>query len=136
MAASSFISRTSSIFIRNFCKSTKSLNNISQSFSLPTSASSSSKSSNFFFQQTRISTHYRLRREALLLNTLHPFHSATAAAFLVSKLPTEVSSSNDAGVLTTSFNAFKNYVILSDLLSKPSLVKLRMSCITCLSNLS
>ncbi|RZC90225.1 hypothetical protein C5167_028319 [Papaver somniferum] len=101
MAASS-ISRTSSIFIRNFCKATKSLNSISQSFTLPTSASSSSKSANFFFTQTRISTPHRLRREALLLNTLHPIHSATAAACLVSKLPTEVSSSNDG--------RFANYV--------------------------
>ncbi|KAI3923835.1 hypothetical protein MKX01_000649 [Papaver californicum] len=102
MAASSSISRTSSIFIRNFCKAAKSLNNISHSFPLPSSASSSSsKSSNFFFQQTRISTPHRLRREALLLNTLHPIHSATAAACLVSKLPTEVSSSNDE---TSSYN--------------------------------
>ncbi|KAI3838891.1 hypothetical protein MKX03_002667 [Papaver bracteatum] len=94
MAAFS-LSRTS-VFVRNFCKSTKSLNNISQSFSLPSSASSSSsKAANFFFTQTRISTPHRLRREALLLNTLHPIHSATAAACLVSKLPTEVSSSND-----------------------------------------
>ncbi|KAI3873035.1 hypothetical protein MKW98_000032 [Papaver atlanticum] len=101
MAAIS-LSRTS-VFVLNFCKSTKNLNNISKSFSLPASASSSSsKSANFFFTQTRISTPHRLRREALLLNTLHPIHSATAAAYLVSKLPTEVSSSNDG--------RFANYV--------------------------
>ncbi|KAI3981429.1 hypothetical protein MKX01_021889 [Papaver californicum] len=88
MAASSSISRTSSIFIRNFCKATKSLNNISQSFSLPTSASSSSsKSSNFFFQQTRISTPHR----GIVFEYFapDPIHNATASACLVSKLPTE-----------------------------------------------
>ncbi|MCL7026257.1 hypothetical protein MKW94_025852 [Papaver nudicaule] len=98
MAASS-ISRTS-VFIRSFCKATKSLNNFSQSLSLP----ASSKSSNFLFQQTRISTPHRLRREALFLITLHPIHSATAAACLVSKIPTEVSTSTDGyGGHTVSF---------------------------------
>ncbi|XP_026460578.1 uncharacterized protein LOC113361598 isoform X2 [Papaver somniferum] len=96
MAAAS-ISRTS-LFIRNFCKTTKTINTVSHSFSLPTATSSS----NFLFQQARISTPRRLRREALFLNTLHPIHSATAAACLVSKLPTEVSTSTDG--------RFANYV--------------------------
>ncbi|XP_026452626.1 uncharacterized protein LOC113353149 isoform X2 [Papaver somniferum] len=94
MAAAS-ISRTS-LFIRNFCKTTKTINTVSHSFSLPTATSSS----NFLFQQARISTPRRLRREALFLNTLHPIHSATAC--LVSKLPTEVSTSTDG--------RFANYV--------------------------
>ncbi|KAI3868527.1 hypothetical protein MKX03_035700 [Papaver bracteatum] len=98
MAAAS-ISRTS-LFIRNFCKTTKTINTVSHSFSLPTATSASS--SNFIFQQARISTPRRLRREALFLNTLHPVHSATAAACLVSKLPTEVSTSTDG--------RFANYV--------------------------
>ncbi|MCL7025071.1 hypothetical protein MKW94_020408 [Papaver nudicaule] len=97
MAAAS-ISRTS-FFIRNFCRATKNINTISHSFSLPTPTSTTS---NFLFQQARISTPRRLRREALFLTTLHPIHSATASACLVSKLPTEVSTSTDG--------RFANYV--------------------------
>ncbi|OVA04653.1 hypothetical protein BVC80_1711g42 [Macleaya cordata] len=92
MAAS--IARTSSTFLRNFCRTTNKSINISHSLPLPTSTRS-----NFVFQQTRISTlrsPARLRRESLFLNSMLPVHSAIASACLISKLPTEASTSTDA----------------------------------------
>ncbi|KAA8550219.1 hypothetical protein F0562_001903 [Nyssa sinensis] len=63
------------------------------------SKSHPSISSNFMLRQTRVSLPSRFRRE---LSSLFPIHSATASACLVSKLPTEVSTSTQC--------RFANYV--------------------------
>ncbi|XP_010243774.1 PREDICTED: uncharacterized protein LOC104587748 [Nelumbo nucifera] len=57
----------------------------------------SSIRSNFMSQHSRISARspLRLRRESLLLSSLLPDHSAIASACLVSKLPSEASTSTE-----------------------------------------